>query len=229
MDSCFPSNLDKMRSALSDMIPPKSTDQSTFNITSLLSKCLQHCSADSNLRSLNHTITSLIHDLSTLQSTPEITTSTDQAMAACILAHLLLSTKHAEDRMSILDGSSKSNTIQWSALPKTNESAYNMESSESQTTQKKITRRRQTTKSNVNQSMKKERKNHPLSVRRFLTQWLLEHRDCPYPTEMEKKSLMSATGLNEAQINDWMVNARRRVLRQSGLIVKKHQSSRRSS
>lgn len=56
------------------------------------------------------------------------------------------------------------------------------------------------------------RTNHSKDVVDHLIQWLADHTDNPYPTEPEKKVLMQQTGLNLRQINDWYINARRRVL-----------------
>ena len=56
------------------------------------------------------------------------------------------------------------------------------------------------------------RANHPKEVIDVLTDWLAAHMDDPYPTEPDKVILMDLTGLNPRQINDWYINARRRVL-----------------
>lgn len=58
-----------------------------------------------------------------------------------------------------------------------------------------------------------KRSNHSPEARAILFDWLLRHREQPYPTDSEKKMLVEKTGLTETQLNDWMVNARRRVLR----------------
>ena len=42
--------------------------------------------------------------------------------------------------------------------------------------------------------------------------WLHEHQDRPYPSEEDKKTLTSTTGLSIVQINNWFSNARRRYL-----------------
>jgi len=46
-----------------------------------------------------------------------------------------------------------------------------------------------------------------------LKQWLLDHIDHPYPSEEEKISLSSETGLTIKQINYWFTNSRRRFLK----------------
>jgi len=46
-----------------------------------------------------------------------------------------------------------------------------------------------------------------------LTQWLLDHKDRPYPSEEEKAKLVSLTGLTIVQVNNWFSNARRRQLK----------------
>ncbi|KAI9147051.1 Homeobox protein CUP9 [Paramyrothecium foliicola] len=45
---------------------------------------------------------------------------------------------------------------------------------------------------------------------RLLNDWLLDHRDWPYPTEEEKQELQDRTGLTKAQVVNWFANARRR-------------------
>ena len=47
----------------------------------------------------------------------------------------------------------------------------------------------------------------------ILRQWLFEHAENPYPTVEEKQRLATATGLTRQQINQWFVNARRRILK----------------
>ncbi|TPX39382.1 hypothetical protein CcCBS67573_g10672 [Chytriomyces confervae] len=43
-----------------------------------------------------------------------------------------------------------------------------------------------------------------------LYQWLIQHRDAPYPTDKEKLDLAKKTGMTVLQINHWFVNSRRR-------------------
>ncbi|KAK9763345.1 Homeobox protein Meis3 [Basidiobolus ranarum] len=58
----------------------------------------------------------------------------------------------------------------------------------------------------------KRRSNHSPEIREILMQWLLEHADNPYPTQAEKLALCQKTGLAVKKVNDWFVNARRRIL-----------------
>lgn len=45
---------------------------------------------------------------------------------------------------------------------------------------------------------------------------LFEHTENPYPTEDEKQLLMQQTNLNLKQVNNWFINARRRILKPGG-------------
>ncbi|EDQ86610.1 uncharacterized protein MONBRDRAFT_27982 [Monosiga brevicollis MX1] len=45
-----------------------------------------------------------------------------------------------------------------------------------------------------------------------LKEWLFAHTDRPYPTDQDKTELMQQTGLDLMQINNWFINARRRLL-----------------
>ncbi|PWZ02526.1 hypothetical protein BCV70DRAFT_1702 [Testicularia cyperi] len=56
----------------------------------------------------------------------------------------------------------------------------------------------------------------PKPVTDLLKTWLLEHAAHPYPTEDEKRSLCSMTGLTLSQVSNWFINARRRILLPSG-------------
>ena len=64
-------------------------------------------------------------------------------------------------------------------------------------------------------SMKKPRLKERIAKEKvlILRQWLFEHTDHPYPTVEEKQRLATATGLSRQQINQWFVNARRRILK----------------
>lgn len=52
----------------------------------------------------------------------------------------------------------------------------------------------------------------PKPVTDLLRSWLLDHASHPYPTEDEKRSLCSMTGLTLQQVSNWFINARRRIL-----------------
>lgn len=56
----------------------------------------------------------------------------------------------------------------------------------------------------------------PKPVTDLLKTWLLEHASHPYPTEDEKRSLCSMTGLTLSQVSNWFINARRRILLPAG-------------
>lgn len=62
-------------------------------------------------------------------------------------------------------------------------------------------------------SKRKKRPNLPKSATNVLRQWILssDHFSNPYPTEEEKRELMSATGLGMKQLTNWFVNARKRI------------------
>lgn len=56
------------------------------------------------------------------------------------------------------------------------------------------------------------RGNLPKSATNILKDWLLRNWHDPYPTEDAKDSLAKATGLKLEQVNNWLINARRRLL-----------------
>lgn len=56
------------------------------------------------------------------------------------------------------------------------------------------------------------RLNYPKSVVSTLKGWLAGHFDDPYPSEHEKMMLCNSTGLTLTQLNNWFINARRRLL-----------------
>jgi len=60
---------------------------------------------------------------------------------------------------------------------------------------------------------KKRKGNLPKSATNLLKKWLFDHMFHPYPTEEEKAALCSSTGLSVSQINNWFINARRRILK----------------
>jgi len=59
---------------------------------------------------------------------------------------------------------------------------------------------------------KSKRSNYSKKVITILKGWLMENLNDPYPSESEKNMLMEYTGLNTIQINNWFINARRRIL-----------------
>ncbi|KAI5135113.1 hypothetical protein NEAUS07_0996 [Nematocida ausubeli] len=57
-----------------------------------------------------------------------------------------------------------------------------------------------------------KRMNYPKTITKILKSWLSTHMNNPYPDEVEKKYLIYKTGLGNTQINNWFINARRRIL-----------------
>lgn len=60
--------------------------------------------------------------------------------------------------------------------------------------------------------LKNKRANYPKKISKVLKNWLKENMTNPYPSEIEKAMLMEVTGLDATQINNWFINARRRIL-----------------
>jgi len=52
----------------------------------------------------------------------------------------------------------------------------------------------------------------PKSSTSVLKGWLFQHLVHPYPTEDEKRQLAQQTNLSNLQVNNWFINARRRIL-----------------
>lgn len=52
----------------------------------------------------------------------------------------------------------------------------------------------------------------PKQATEILRSWLFSHIVHPYPTEDEKRSLAAQTNLTLLQVNNWFINARRRIL-----------------
>lgn len=65
-----------------------------------------------------------------------------------------------------------------------------------------------------NNGLKKKRRsgNLPKTATNLLKLWLQDHLAHPYPTDKEKKDLAVVTKLLLPQINDWFINARRRLV-----------------
>lgn len=59
---------------------------------------------------------------------------------------------------------------------------------------------------------KQKRTNYPKKVSKILKDWLATNIVNPYPSENEKVCLSDRTGLDQTQINNWFINARRRIL-----------------
>lgn len=52
----------------------------------------------------------------------------------------------------------------------------------------------------------------PACIQQVLKDWLFTHANCPYPGDEEKAHLCQQTGLSLHQLNNWFINARRRIL-----------------
>ncbi|XP_033325194.1 homeobox protein PKNOX2 isoform X2 [Megalopta genalis] len=52
----------------------------------------------------------------------------------------------------------------------------------------------------------------PKQATSIMRTWLFEHLVHPYPTEDEKRQIASQTNLTMLQVNNWFINARRRIL-----------------
>ena len=51
----------------------------------------------------------------------------------------------------------------------------------------------------------------PLAARKFLRDWYSINFSNPYPTDGQKQVMAHRTGLKIVQINNWLINARRRI------------------
>ncbi|KAK6460625.1 hypothetical protein DFJ63DRAFT_320779, partial [Scheffersomyces coipomensis] len=60
---------------------------------------------------------------------------------------------------------------------------------------------------------RKTRNNLPKEITYILLKWLNDHLNHPYPNSFEKNQLMMATGLNQQQLSNWFINARRRKIK----------------
>ncbi|KAK1788643.1 hypothetical protein P4O66_002465 [Electrophorus voltai] len=61
-------------------------------------------------------------------------------------------------------------------------------------------------------SSKNKRGVLPKQATSIMRTWLFQHIGHPYPTEDEKKQIASQTNLTLLQVNNWFINARRRIL-----------------
>ncbi|KAG8431787.1 hypothetical protein GDO86_019903 [Hymenochirus boettgeri] len=52
----------------------------------------------------------------------------------------------------------------------------------------------------------------PKQATNVMRSWLFQHIGHPYPTEEEKKQIAAQTNLTLLQVNNWFINARRRIL-----------------
>lgn len=59
------------------------------------------------------------------------------------------------------------------------------------------------------------RGNLPRDSVALLKKWFYEHRANPYPSEEEKRALMSQTRLTSTQLTNWFINARRRLTKKA--------------
>lgn len=60
---------------------------------------------------------------------------------------------------------------------------------------------------------RKTRNNLPKETTYILLKWLNDHLNHPYPNSFEKNQLMMLTGLNQQQLSNWFINARRRKIK----------------
>uniref|UniRef100_A0A669B390 Homeobox domain-containing protein n=1 Tax=Oreochromis niloticus TaxID=8128 RepID=A0A669B390_ORENI len=61
-------------------------------------------------------------------------------------------------------------------------------------------------------SHNKKRGIFPKVATNILRAWLFQHLTHPYPSEEQKKQLAQDTGLTILQVNNWFINARRRIV-----------------
>uniref|UniRef100_A0AAY4AJC4 Homeobox domain-containing protein n=1 Tax=Denticeps clupeoides TaxID=299321 RepID=A0AAY4AJC4_9TELE len=68
------------------------------------------------------------------------------------------------------------------------------------------------------EDLDKDRRNNkkrgifPKVATNIMRAWLFQHLTHPYPTEEQKKQLAQDTGLTILQVNNWFINARRRIV-----------------
>lgn len=68
--------------------------------------------------------------------------------------------------------------------------------------------------SELNGSARREKKRgiFPKLATNIMRAWLFQHLTHPYPSEEQKKELSEQTGLTLSQVNNWFINARRRIV-----------------
>ena len=72
--------------------------------------------------------------------------------------------------------------------------------------------RRQVVKKQTVSNGKKQRANYLPHIRKVLTDWLKQNLDNPFPSELDKEELVLSSGLSLTQVNNWFINARRRLV-----------------
>ena len=73
-------------------------------------------------------------------------------------------------------------------------------------------RKKFTSSSRSSSRVMKKREKTPPESQKLLKDWLFAHSRHPYPTDSEKEQLCMNTGLSLQQLNNWFINARRRIL-----------------
>jgi len=63
-----------------------------------------------------------------------------------------------------------------------------------------------------NKKRQKKRGIFPKTATNIMRSWLFKHIQHPYPSEDQKKQLAQETGLTILQVNNWFINARRRIV-----------------
>ncbi|CAJ0939878.1 unnamed protein product, partial [Mesorhabditis belari] len=69
-----------------------------------------------------------------------------------------------------------------------------------------------TSQTNSRKLPSKKRGIFPKPATNIMRQWLFQHLTHPYPSEEQKKQLANDTGLTILQVNNWFINARRRIV-----------------
>ncbi|CAG9815048.1 unnamed protein product [Phaedon cochleariae] len=69
----------------------------------------------------------------------------------------------------------------------------------------------------------------PAKAKNHLKRWLFRHTEHPYPTDHEKQMLMQETHLSLLQVENWFINARRRILQDLTKLKRRGVKSRKKS